>query len=217
MIEYGGNIVCKLNSTPSVQGTDMLSRFTNSSITIGQSVYQSGNRRKWKALQANTILTLAMNRIWIQCQYEFCNLTTFVIQPGYGPDDVKQANITQQKNSKTIALASVIGGILVLLIISCVCLILLFVLWTFKRKNKAPDSKLDSWRFEFVLDKNTSSLNDERYSTFARRMYKVENQDAINSKLQSIFKKKLSIKPFSELEMNEISESFSDVNNEEVI
>jgi hypothetical protein len=45
----------------------------------------------------------------------------------------------------------------------------------------------------------------------------VEDQDAtnLNSKLQSIFKKKLSSRPFNELEMNEISESFSQMNNEE--
>jgi hypothetical protein len=209
MIEYGGNIVCKLNSTPSVQGIDMLLRFTNSSITIGQSIYQNGNRRKWKASQGNTVLSVYMNRIWIECQYEFCNLTTFITQPGYNSDNIRQANIIQQKKS-TIALASIIGGIFVLLIISCLCLILL-LLWRLTRKKKVPDSKLDAWKFEFVLDKNTSSLNDERYSTFARRMYKVENQDA--NKLQSIFKKKSNIKPFSELEMNE---SFSQVNHEKM-
>ncbi len=58
-IEYGDNFVFRLNPKPSVQDTDMISRFSNKSVIIGQSIYQSENRRKWKAIQDSKTLSVS--------------------------------------------------------------------------------------------------------------------------------------------------------------
>lgn len=50
-----------------------------------------------------------------------------------------------------------------------------------KKEKNSPETKLDAWKFEFVLDKNVDSMNDERYSSCARRMYKFRSKKIITT------------------------------------
>jgi hypothetical protein len=43
------------------------------------------------------------------------------------------------------------------------------------------ETKLDGYKFEFLLGKNASSLNDETYSSFTIRMYNAENEEDNNN------------------------------------
>ena len=73
------------------------------------------------------------------------------------------------------------------------------------RKRREKQAKLDAWKFEFVLDKNVSSVDDKRFSV-ARRMYKV-NQEEEN-------KVKRALKRFShvrEYEMTDLSSTSSEM------
>lgn len=68
---------------------------------------------------------------------------------------------------------------------------------------------MEAWKFEFVLDKNVSSVDDDNFASVARKMYKVNDED---NKQRRNF---LSLKQFSNVRDMELADLSSDVTDSE--
>jgi hypothetical protein len=202
LLKHSGTVLCSLSKTPNVTASDMQLRFLNSSIAISQSIYEKNNVRKGKQNQSTTNITVSIDRIWVECQYSICNVTNSIPnENNIKPEYVKQGNIA------LTALSSITGGLFGLLILAICIPLIIVLLWRFisQRTRKVRQSKLDAWRFEFVLDSNSSSSSSSDNGRIGKADKKL-HQDG----LKSLFRKN-SIIPYEDIEMTDISDSFPEL------
>ncbi len=202
MVRQGYTPICSLSLvTQNREVESFKSMLSTGCLGVAQSVSASGQQPG-----SGAPLVLNIDRIWVSCQFDvLCDNVTHVPKH-FANITTAEPNYIQQYGKTVVAAVSSIAGSLLFLLLLIIPITIGFILlWRFlATKKKEKQAKLEAWKFEFVLDKNVSSIDDDNFASVARKIYKVDEDE----KQRRNF---LSLRQFSNVRDVELEDLSSDM------